>query len=370
MRGLAAFVFLAAPLLLAQDPMDAQGWLDRGVAEFKSGRYSQAAADFQRAVDSDPSNVNAHLYLATAWVQQYIPGAESPDNRTAAAVADRESRKVLELDPGNEKAMLYLASLNLYQKRWDEAQAWYQKVADTNPQNAQAWYSRGFIAWSRWYPAEQAARAKLGMRPEDPGPLPASDIKTDLIASYQPIIESGSSDLQRALEIDPQYDDAMAYMNLLIRGRADLRDNVADYQHDIDDANSWVDKAMAAKKAEAKQRAAEIPAPPLPGGGRGDRRPPQRIRVSGAVMAAIVIHHDPPVYPQLAKSAGVSGTVVLSVVVGPDGTVQEVRYLTGPSLLARAAMDAVRNWTYKPTILNTEPVEVETTVEVNFSLQN
>jgi TonB family protein len=374
---LLALLLVAGPLL-AQEPMDARGWLNRGVTEFKSGNYAQAAADFQRAVDGDPSNAVAHLYLATAWMQQYIPGAVSPDNTAAAAAAGREFLKVLELDPRNETAMAYLGSLNLNQKKWDEAEAWYKKLVAVNPGNAVAWYSMGFIAWSRWYPAEAAARAKLGMKLEDPGPMPAGAVKADLITRYQTVIEDGLHALREALRLDPQYSDAMAYMNLLIRERADLLDNAADYQRDISEANAWVDKAMAAKKAQMEQNhamgmAAPPPPPPPPqrsegagGGGGGDREIFGVIRVSGDAMEKMLVRHTPPVYPEEARKAGISGSVTLSVVVGEDGTVKQVIFKDGPQALAQAASDAVRKWIYKPTLFNDEAVTVETTVTVNF----
>jgi len=216
------------------------------------------------------------------------------------------------------------------------------------------------------------------MKLEDPGPLPDGPIKKELKAKYDLIIEAGLYDLQQALVIDPQYDDAMAYMNLLIRERADLRDSAADYRRDIAEANAWVDKAMAVKKAKAQRPAAmgfTTPPPPPPpppgqsGSGGGDREPAGRIRVSGEVMANMVVRHEPPVYPADAKKAGISGSVMLSVVVGEDGAVKEVTYREGPQALAQAAMDAVRKWTYKPTMLNDEAVEVETSVTVNFTLQ-
>jgi len=127
------------------------------------------------------------------------------------------------------------------------------------------------------------------------------------------------------------------------------------------------------QKAKAQHPAAMgFTAPPPPpgqgGSGGGDREPAGRIRVSGEAMANTVVRHEPPVYPPDARGAGISGSVMLSVVVGGDGAVREVTYREGPQALAQAAMDAVRKWTYKPTLLNDEPVEVETSVTVNFTL--
>ena len=219
-------------------------------------------------------------------MQQYIPGADSPDNRAAAAAANQEFLKVLDMDPRNSTAMSYLASLNLNQKKWDEAQSWYEKVVAVEPRNATAWYSMGFIAWSRWYPAYSAARKSLGMRPEDPGPLPAGAVKEDLRTRFWPVLEGGLNDLQQALLIDPQYDDAMAYMNLLIRERADLRDTAEECRQDVVVANTWVDQAMATKKAKAGQR----------GGGMGNagfRSDPRLAATCWCGMCRRSIHRKP-----------------------------------------------------------------------------
>jgi protein TonB len=93
-----------------------------------------------------------------------------------------------------------------------------------------------------------------------------------------------------------------------------------------------------------------------------------RIKVGGNVQAAMVVSRVQPVYPQLAKTARVEGIVQLAVIIAPDGTVQEIRSLGGPALLIQAAMDAVKQWVYRPTLLNGQQVSVETTVDVNFTL--
>jgi periplasmic protein TonB len=95
---------------------------------------------------------------------------------------------------------------------------------------------------------------------------------------------------------------------------------------------------------------------------------PQRIRVGGNVEAAKLQRQILPIYPQIARTAHISGTVVLHAVIAKDGSIQELTYVSGPALLMRAAMDAVRQWHYAPTQLNGEPVEVDTTIQVVFSL--
>jgi len=107
-------------------------------------------------------------------------------------------------------------------------------------------------------------------------------------------------------------------------------------------------------------------------GGAAPPPPPKptqtRIRVGGNVQAANLVHQVQPLYPQIAKTAHVSGTVVLHAIIAKDGTIQQLEYVSGPPLLMRAAMDAVREWRYHPTLLNGEPVEVDTTIQVVFSL--
>lgn len=96
--------------------------------------------------------------------------------------------------------------------------------------------------------------------------------------------------------------------------------------------------------------------------------PPQRIRVGGNVQQANLIQKMTPAYPADAKEARIQGVVQLSVVIGKDGTVQNVDLISGHPLLATTAIDAVRQWVYKPTLLNGNPVEVITQVDVNFTL--
>jgi Tfp pilus assembly protein PilF len=173
-----------------------------------------------------------------------------------ATAAFDNFKKVLEQEPKNSVAIASIASLNLNQKKWDEAQQWYEKLIAVEPQNADAYYSMGFIAWSKWYPVYGTARANLGMKQEDPGPIKDKKVKEELKAKYGPVIEGGLQALDKALQINPDYDDAMAYENLLVRERADLADTKEEYEKQQKIADDWVQKALATKKkkAEAKNK--------------------------------------------------------------------------------------------------------------------
>jgi periplasmic protein TonB len=107
-------------------------------------------------------------------------------------------------------------------------------------------------------------------------------------------------------------------------------------------------------------------------GGMGAAPPPkpvqQRIRQGGAVQAAKLVNKVQPVYPPLARQTRISGTVRLHAIISKSGQVESLEVLSGHPLLVRAAMDAVQQWRYQPTLLNGEPVEVDTTIDVIFSL--
>ncbi len=109
-------------------------------------------------------------------------------------------------------------------------------------------------------------------------------------------------------------------------------------------------------------------------GGMGTAPPPPRphqtgpLRVGGNVIAARIVNRVQPVYPPLARQTRISGTVRLHAIIGKDGTVQQLEVMSGHPLLQQNALDAVRQWRYQPTLLNGEPVDVDTTIDVIFSL--
>jgi TonB family protein len=95
---------------------------------------------------------------------------------------------------------------------------------------------------------------------------------------------------------------------------------------------------------------------------------PGLIKVGGNVQSALIVKKVPPVYPAAAKAAGIQGVVHLSAILGLDGTVQQLDVLGGPDELVQAATDAVKQWVYQPSLLNGNPVQVQTTIDVNFTL--
>jgi tetratricopeptide (TPR) repeat protein len=243
------------------DKLKSRDDINKGIAAFRNAKYGDAVELFKQAAALDPENPNARLYLATSYMSQWIPGAESPENLAFASMAKDEFLKVLQKDDKNTTALASLASLAYNQasslppdkkiEKFDEAAAWYKKLIDADPKNKEAYYSLGVIAWAKWYPALMTARAALRMKPEDPGPVKDKKVKDELKAKYSAMVDEGIGNLQKALELDKEYDDAMAYMNLLIRERADLVDNPDEYKKQIEVADSWVQKALDTKKLKA-----------------------------------------------------------------------------------------------------------------------
>jgi protein TonB len=98
------------------------------------------------------------------------------------------------------------------------------------------------------------------------------------------------------------------------------------------------------------------------------REVPTKLSVSSGVMVGNLLEKTMPQYPTIAKTAGIQGVVVLQATISQNGLIQNLRVISGPPMLQRAAMDAVRSWRYKPYLLNGQPVEVETTINVVFKL--
>src|SRR5438445_3597416 len=110
------------------------------------------------------------------------------------------------------------------------------------------------------------------------------------------------------------------------------------------------------------------PPPPPPPPVKKEEPKVSRIRVGGNVQQAKLVKQPRPVYPPLAKQARIQGVVRLNAIIGKDGTIQDIKAASGHPLLVPAALEAVRQWVYKPTLLNGNPVEVVTVVDVNFTL--
>jgi TonB family protein len=385
LSALAICAVVASSLALTARAQGGAGPLKLGEAAYNRGDYQEAAKQFGSAVQLEPANLKARLLLANALMSQYVPGTDPASPLVTAA--QEQYREVLARDPGNKQATDGMLSLLTSSKRFPEAHDWALKAIQADATDKFAYYTAGFLDWSMSYPDYASARAAAGMQPQDPGIIPDAGLRLKVRTAHMAQIEDGFRMLQVALQLDPGYSDAMAYMNLLCRIEAGIVDSSQQSSDLIAQADQWVSKALDAKRKQAQNpkpaaRPLDVdgpaplgstppppPPPPPPGqGGLAAATLPGAVRIEGSAQQAKLVSQQAPVYPPLARQAGISGVVQLSVLIARDGTVQNIQILRGHPLLVPAALEAVRHWVYSQTLLNGQPVEVATTVDVNFQL--
>jgi tetratricopeptide (TPR) repeat protein len=240
----------------------ARDQLNKGVEAYKSSHYEQAIDHFQQAVQLDPSLINARMYLATAYVSQYIPGVDAPDNLRNAQQAIDEYQKVIDANPARDQKVNSakgIAYLYLNMKKFDDAKKYYRMASDVDPNDPEPYYSVGVIDWTAAYQPRMEERAKLGMKPEEHLNPKNKDQKKacdELKVKNAPAIQEGIDSLNKAIQLRPDYDDAMAYMNLMYREKADVEcDDLATREEDLKTADHWVDETLRVKKAKAEKAA-------------------------------------------------------------------------------------------------------------------
>jgi tetratricopeptide (TPR) repeat protein len=258
-----AAVVLALFSSVGCDKLKARDQLNKGVKAYKDNHYEQAITHFQNAVNLDPALINARMYLATAYVSQFIPGIDSPENLRTAQQAIDEYQKVIDANPSRDQKVNSakgIAYLYLNEKKWDDAKKYYRMASELDPNDAEPYYSVGVIDWSQSYQPRMEERAKLGMKPDEHLSAKNKDQKKlceELKTKNGPAIQEGIDTLDKAIKLRDDYDDAMAYMNLMYRERADVEcDDEAARAADLKTADGWVDKAMQAKQARAAKAAA------------------------------------------------------------------------------------------------------------------
>jgi tetratricopeptide (TPR) repeat protein len=267
MNKTARIITLAAALLalfssVGCDKLRARDQLNKGVEAYKNNHYEQAIDHFQQAVRLDPGLINARMYLATAFVSQYIPGVDSPDNLRTAQQAIDEYQRVIDANPTREQkvnAAKGIAYLYLNEKKWDEAKKYYRMASDLDPNDPEPYYSIGVIDWTAAYQPRMEERAKLGMRPEEnlnPKNKDQKKVCEELKAKNAPAIQEGIDSLNKAIQLRPDYDDAMAYLNLMYREKGDVEcDDLPGRAEDLKTADHWVDETLRVKKAKAEKAA-------------------------------------------------------------------------------------------------------------------
>ena len=188
----------------------ARDQLNKGVESYKNNHYEQAIDHFQQAVQLDPGLINARMYLATAFVSQYIPGVNSPDNLRTAQQAIDEYQRVIDANPSREQKVNSakgIAYLYLNEKKWDDAKKFYRMASDLDPNDPEPYYSVGVIDWTACYQPRMEKRAALGLKPEENLNPKNKDQKKacdELKAKNAPAIQEGIDSLNTAIKIRPE----------------------------------------------------------------------------------------------------------------------------------------------------------------------
>ena len=259
----AALLILAAGLS-GCNKLKARDLLNKGVNAFKNGQYDQAVEDFKQAKEDDPDLVTARLYLATSYATQYIPGAPSDQNKKLGEQAVAEFKEVLEKDPKNLNAVDGIGSI-LFQmagtpydpKMFEESKKYHQLHIQFKPEDPEPYYWIGVIDWTLSFRGNAELRKdynekNIKKQVKETDALPAS-VRGDYVTKYGSLIDEGIDSLKKAIDLRPDYDDAMAYLNLLYRRKADAVDS-ADQRAELQkQADDLVDKVKEVKQKRASQ---------------------------------------------------------------------------------------------------------------------
>ncbi len=159
---------------------------------------------------------------------------------------------MLQREPNNTLAIESLGSLAFNQQKLDEAKKWYTKLIELDNTKKTAYYTIGVIDWTKCFQPQTETWAKLGMKPEDPGPIKDKKAREELRSKNEPVAQEGIQMLEKALQIDPDYDDAMAYLNLLYRQKAFIAETPDENKKLVAEADQWMQKALATRKKKAE----------------------------------------------------------------------------------------------------------------------
>jgi tetratricopeptide (TPR) repeat protein len=262
---------LAALLILTVglsgcNKLKARDLLNKGVNAFKAGQSDTAIEDFKRSTELDPNLMMARVYLATAYASLYIPGAPSAENKARGEQAIKEFKDILEIDPNNLTAIDGIGSL-LFQmagtppvdeKGFEESKTYHQHHIQIKPEDPEPYYWIGVIDWTLAWRANAEMRLdynknNIKKQVHDDQPLPTA-VRTDYAAKDGALVDEGIADLQKAITLKPDYDDAMAYLGLLYRRKADMVESADERASLQKQADDLLDKIKEIKQKRLDQQ--------------------------------------------------------------------------------------------------------------------
>jgi tetratricopeptide (TPR) repeat protein len=260
---------LAAILVLAFaasgcSKLKSRDLLNKGVNAFKNGQSDVAIEDFKQAKAADPDLLNARLYLGTAYASLYIPGAPSKENQDRGNQAIQEFKEILDKNPNNLSAIDQIGSILFLMggtpfdpKKFEESKTYHLKHIQLKPDDPEPYYWIGVIDWTLAFRGNGEMRMEYNKnnvkkQVREDQPLPSA-VRSEYAAKYGQLVDEGIADLQKAISLRPDYDDAMAYLNLLYRRKADMGESKEEREALLKQAEDLVDKVKEIKQKRSEQ---------------------------------------------------------------------------------------------------------------------
>jgi tetratricopeptide (TPR) repeat protein len=246
---------LAAGIMVSMsgcDRLAARDQLNKGVEAYKANHFEEAIGHFQKATQLDPTLPMAKTYLGTALAGNVVPGLDTPENLKTANQAIGIFNEVLQKDPSDINSIKQIASLYFNIKELDKAREWQKKVLAVDPKDPEAAYTIGVIDWTQAHENVLKAFDAAGGNLNDDGKgniKAPKKVLQQIADENKPLVEEALQYLQQAVSNRENYDDAMSYINLVYRRKADV--DFADagaVKADIASADDWSQKSMGARK--------------------------------------------------------------------------------------------------------------------------
>ena len=231
--------------------LKARDQLTKGVQAFKNARYEEAVNHFETSIQLDPGYEQARLYLATAYSYQVVPGLDTPENLKVAQKALDGFNTILAKDPNDLTALKQVASIDRNIKKLEESKIYEKKVIALDPNDAEAFYTVGVVDWMQAYKNAVTILAADGLTDDGNGNLKKSKgACAKLQAADADLVNESLEYLNKSVDINKNYDDAMTYLNLAWRRKADIDcGNTQAVKDDLAKADDWTQRAMGARKA-------------------------------------------------------------------------------------------------------------------------
>lgn len=238
------------------DRLQARDELNKGVGSYKAARYEEAIGHFQKATELDPTLPMAKSYLATALAQNVVPGLDTPDNLKTAQQAINIFQEVLNKDPKDVNSLKQIAGIYFSVKKFDEAKEWQKKVLEVDSKDPEAAYTIGVIDWTRAHENALKVLVPAGLTDDGEGNLKApKKVLQEIADKNGTVVDEGLKYLNQAIANRANYDDAMTYLNLTYRRKADVdfKDPAA-VKADVASAKEWTQKAMGTRKENEEKK--------------------------------------------------------------------------------------------------------------------